>query len=170
MSYFETITVGNLYKDALKNATKTLDIAHSEIHSGDSFKAYSRQAALGTGTVKYAIEVGADPMHFVLDIGAYNGSLRVELYEGATFTSGTPLTIQNRNRISTDASVATITSGVTTTDGALLDEMFVGAAGKSGDNARSESEWILAPNTTYRVDLIGLVAGTQAIVGFDWYI
>lgn len=169
MSYFETITVGNLPKSELKDAVKVIDIPHAEIHSGNSFKAYQRQASLGITTVKYSVKVGADAMHFILDLNAYNGSIRVDFYEGSTFTGGTPLTVQNRNRTSTNISAAVITSGVTSTDGTLLDEVFIGAGGRAGAGERGESEWILAPNTTYRVDLVGLVAGTQAIIGFDWY-
>lgn len=99
----------------------------------------------------------------------YNGSARIDLYHTATFTNGSLLTANNRNRNVATAAASTVTTGVTSTNGTLLDSYFVGAGAKGSGDTRAASEWVLKSAGIYRVDLVGLVANTQAIIHFDWY-
>jgi hypothetical protein len=51
----------------------------------------------------------------------------------------------------------------------LIESFFSGSGSKAVGGNRSGTEWILKSNETYRVDLVGLTTGTQAIVTFGWY-
>lgn len=157
-----------LPQDPLETAVRVIENEHAEIHAGNTFKAIDAQN-IATSTVKYGVTVstGFPHMHFICDV--YDGSVRVDVYRDATFTSGTAMTVNNRNRNSTKTSVVTVHTGVASTNGTLIDSFYVGATGKSAGNNRAESEWILKTGVIYRVDLVGLVAGTKSIMGFNWY-
>lgn len=160
--------------DPISNVPVVMEFEHHQIHEGETFRAQSAQASLATGTVKYGITVGAySPTvrapHMVLACSVYNGSAKVLLYEGATFTSGAGITAYNRNRNVLTAAAATITGGVTSTDGTLIETFYVGTGSKTAGTFRADSEWVLKASTIYRVDLIGLAAGTEAVLSFNWY-
>lgn len=160
--------------DPISNIPVVMDFEHHQVHEGETFKASDVQLSLGTTTVKYAIVVPAyadliHTPHMVVEADVYNGAVLVQLYEAATFTGGAPLTALNRNRNSAEAPGAAITGGVTSTNGALLDSFFTGGGSKTAGNNRQASEWLLKANTTYRVDIVGLIVNTEAIVSFNWY-
>lgn len=160
--------------DVISNIPVTMDFAHHQIHEGETHRAEDYQAGLGASTVKYGVTVPvfsptiASP-HMIFGIDVYNGNVLVQIYEGATFTSGSALTNKNRNRNSLVAAGTTITGGVTSTNGTLLHTFFAGAGKTGSDSGRSSVEYVLKSNTIYRVDVIGRAAGTEAVVEFDWY-
>lgn len=104
-------------------------------------------------------------------IGAdiYNGAARIDLYEGATYTGGSAVTCYNRERNFSAAPATVIKSGITSTNGTLIESFYTGAWSRQADANRSGSEFILKSGTTYRVDVTGLSAGTDAIVFFSFY-
>lgn len=149
---------------------------HHQVHEGEAHRAQNKQASLGTGTVKYGVTVPADTFpHMVFEVDTYDGAVEVNIYAEATFTGGSAVTAQNRNRNKTSTVPnTTIKSGVTSTDGTLIHSFYVGAGQKIAQVARAASELILkagvgAVPAIYRVDVIGLSSGTRAIVGFEWY-
>lgn len=160
--------------DVVSNIPVVMDFEHHQVHEGETYRAESAQASLGTTTVKYGITVATyTPAirgpHMVVSASIYNGSAKVLLYEAATFTGGALIAAYNRNRNVATAAATTVTGGVTSTDGTLIDTFYVGAGSKAGGAYRADSEWILKSATIYRVDLIGLVANTAAVLSFGWY-
>lgn len=159
--------------DPLSNVPVIIEVEHHQVHEGASYKALDKQNALGTSTVKYAIITGVltgttKSPHMKISLFVYDGIVEVILYKLATSTGGTPLAINNRNLNSSNVPITAINVGVTSADGSIIDDLFYGAT-KSGSEQRGATEWVLAPESVYRVDLIGLVAGTKSIIHFDWY-
>jgi hypothetical protein len=160
--------------DPISNIPVVMEFEHHQVHEGETHRVQSAQASLGTGTVKYGITVPVfsptvHAPHMVLAVSIYNGSAKVLFYEGATFTGGSPITAYNRNRNSATTPTTTITGGVTSTDGTLIETFYVGAGSKTAGSFRGDSEWVLKSNTIYRADLVGLVANTEAVLSFGWY-
>ena len=160
--------------DVVSNVPVVIEFDHHQVHEGETHHAEEYLASLGASTVKYGFTVGAyNPTirspHVITSADIYNGNAIVQIYEGATFTGGSLLTKYNRNRNNATVAGATVTTGVTSTNGTLIHTFFAGA-GKSGSgDSRASVEWLLKVNTIYRIDVIGRVAGTEAVVGFDWY-
>jgi hypothetical protein len=161
--------------DVISNIPVFIDFDHHQLHEGETHKAEEVNLTLGTGTVKYGITVPvfANPIngpHMVVSVDTYDGAALIQIYEGATFSGGTAMATVNRNRNSS-ATVAATTfkTGVTSTNGTLIDSFFVGGGVKTSGVNRQASEWILKSNTIYRVDVIGLGASTDVIVAFDFY-
>lgn len=160
--------------DPVSDIPVFMDFEHHQVHEGESHKIIDKKASLGTGTVKYSIDVGTftpsiRSPHMLIGIDVYNGSASFDLYEAATYTGGTTKTSYNRNRNSATNPTTVIKTGVTSTNGTLIDSFFAAGGVRTGGNGRAQAEWLLKNNTTYRVDVIGLTAGTQAIVSFEWY-
>ena len=74
-----------------------------------------------------------------------------------------------RNRNSATVAGATVTTGVTSTNGTLLHTIFAGSGRSGSAERRALVEWLLKVNTIYRIDVIGRSAGTEVVVSFDWY-
>lgn len=160
--------------DVISNIPVTIDLVNHQIHEGETHHAIDQQLTLNNTTVKYGITVGSyNPTiaapHLTIQCDAYNGSARVDLYEGATFTGGTLLTVYNKNRNSAITDSTTITKGVTSTNGTLIDSFFVGGGVSSSGSGGTRDEWPLKVNTIYRVDVVGQINPTAAIVSFQYY-
>jgi hypothetical protein len=161
--------------DPISNIPVMIDFAHHQTHEGEAFMAQYVDTALDTATVKFGLTTGAGAAttrspHLAIDCDVYNGAVRIDLYAEATFTGGTLIVPANRNRnIALPAGRMTVTGGVTSTNGTLVESHFIGAGEKGASNGGSRDEWILKPNTIYRVDLIGLISGTDAILHLNWY-
>jgi len=160
--------------DIISNIPIMLDLEQHQIHEGETHHVQSEQLTIGTTTVKYGLTVPTyattiQAPHLLISADAYDGTVLVRLYEGATFTGGALITAYNKNRNSATAPGMTVTGGITSTNGTLIDTMFIGAGQKAAAGGRSESEWVLKSNTIYRVDVIGQVGATQAIIQFQWY-
>jgi hypothetical protein len=156
--------------DTISNIPVVIDYEHHQIHEGESYLSFDEQLAIATATVKYSIDVpaGIEP-HMIVSIDAYNGSAICRLWHTATYTGGTPLAKNNRNRNSSNVAAITIKTGVTSIDGTQF-ESLLGGTGKSGGGSnRNMSEFILHSGTTYRVDIEGLDAGVKVITRFYWY-
>lgn len=160
--------------DVISNIPIVLDFEHHQVHEGETHRAQDTQASLGTTTVKYAITVpvfasSIQGPHMVVSCDIYNGAAKVLIYESATFTGGSAVTAYNRNRNVATVPGTTIKTGVTSTNGTLIETFYVGAGTRTAGLARSMTEWVLKSNTVYRVDVVGLVANTESVVGFNFY-
>lgn len=160
--------------DPISNLPVVVLLEEHQLHEGEGYRAIDPQLSLGTGTVKYGITVATYAVtirapHLVLGAEVYNGSVLMLLYDSATFTGGSLVARKNRNRNIAEADTTTITTGVTSTDGTLIDAFYVGSGARAGSSGRGLSEWILKSNTIYRVDMIGQAAGTVAYATFDYY-
>lgn len=160
--------------DVISNIPVMIDFEHHQVHEGETHKALDAQTSLGTGTVKYGFTVATYPdtvraPHLVIEADVYDGAVQVLLYEDATFTGGTVLTPRNRNRNSATAPASSVKTGVTSTNGTLIDAFYAGAGTKTAGVSRASTEWLLKSNTIYRIDVIGLSATTKAYISFNWY-
>lgn len=157
--------------DPISNIPVVILFEHHQVHEGETHRAQFVNAALGTGTVKFGVTVPANTYpHMIFGADVYDGAVKVEVREAATFTGTTAVAAVNRNRNTPlVAPGTTVKSGVTSTDGTLIDTFFAGASSKASATSRSASEWILKAGTIYSVTVVGLVANTQVVVGFDWY-
>lgn len=162
--------------DPISNIPVVILFEHHQVHEGETHRAQFRIPSLGVTTVKFAVSVPANIYpHMVFSADVYDGAVEVFVYAEATFTGGSPVPAYNRNRnLTSIVPSTTIKSGVTSTDGTLIDSFYVGAGQKVAQASRSSSEWILkagvgAVPTVYRMDVVGLTSGTRATVGFDWY-
>jgi hypothetical protein len=153
-----------------------MDFLNHQIHEGETFVYVDPQPNINAGTVKYGITVATyantiQAPHLTIEVSTYNGVVEVAIYEVATFTGGTVMTQENRNRnmqgVVTDAS--TITKGVTSTNGTFMDGFYAGAGTKAAGGGAIRDEWVLKSNTIYRVDVIGTVNPTAAYVKFIYY-
>lgn len=160
--------------DVISNVPVVIDFDHHQVHEGETYKALDAVTTINTNTVKYGITVPvfANPIqgpHMVIQADTYNGSVRVDIYEVATFTGGALLTANNRNRNVGSAPQTTIKTGVTSTNGTLIESFLSGSASRAAGADRKASEWVLKSNTIYRVDVVGQIAQTVVIMSFNWY-
>lgn len=161
--------------DVVSNIPVMIEFDHHQRHEGETHRIQYVDTGLDTNTVKFAFVVPSysptiNAPHVYITAFVYNGAARLDIYEGATYTGGTPVTAFNINRNSAITPGVTGASGVTSTNGTLLPfSFFAGAGARAGDSSRSSGEFIAKASTTYRVDVIGLSAGTDIIVHFEWY-
>jgi hypothetical protein len=160
--------------DVISNIPVVMDFQNHQVHEGEVHHAIDQQLTLNAGTVKYGIIVATyantiQSPHFIMEVDSFDGWARVDIYEGATFINGTLLTKYNKNRNSAITDGTTITTGVTSTDGTLIDSFFVGGGVKAVGRSGVRDEWILKSNTIYRIDVIGGVNPTAAVVSFEYY-
>lgn len=162
--------------DIISNIPVFLDFGQHQVHEGETFIAQYVDTGLDTNTINFELTVGAYAVairapHLKMSCDIYNGSARIDFYEGgSSISGGSTMTVYNRNRpIAVPASVMTLKSGVTATGTTLLESMFLGSGSKGSSEGASRDEWILSPSTTYIVYLTGLAAGTDAILHFEWY-
>jgi hypothetical protein len=160
--------------DIISNIPVVIDLVNHQIHEGETHHAVEHQLTLNASTIKYGITVPVynptiSAPHFTMQVDTFDGHARVDIYEGATFTGGTLMTKYNKNRNDTTTDSTTIHTGVTSTTGTMIDSFFVGGGVKSSGTNGIRDEWILKSNTIYRVDVIGGVNPTAAIVSFQYY-
>jgi hypothetical protein len=162
--------------DVIQNLPVTIDFEHHQIHEGEFFYAQHIDTALDTSTIKFGFIPPVTPSsgpcscpHVIVMCDVYNGAARVDIYEGTNITGGVLLTNFNRQRSSLNTSGTLVYRNVTASTGTLIESFFVGQGAKSVGNNRADSELVFDNSKTYRVDVTGLVGGTDAIVSFQWY-
>lgn len=148
----------------------TIDEEHYLGHQGRLWTFAEKQGSLGTGTVQYSLVVpeGVEA-HFVVEVFVYDGSVELALYKDSSHTGGSPVTAINHKLYEDGESPdTTLVSGVTSSDGSFFDGSFLGASNKAASGARGHNEWE-AEGSEVRIDLIGLVSGTEAIIKITLY-
>lgn len=170
--------------DPLFKAPLIIDIAHHEVHEGDTFSMVaSDAAAASTDTVQLYINSGdvSSPqkrMHLILNHYG-SGAHSVVIIEGITFSSGgaayTPIN-RRRDSAKTTAAQAARVGGddqpggvITYTGGTAIWTELVGAGKSVGGSARGTEEWILAPNTGYIFEIISGATSTAINISATWY-
>ena len=165
--------------DFVTGALQSITVEHANIHDGTSYNTFTK-FNLGAGATR-KITLLTDAVRFIhyrpFKISTSADKVTANLYEGSSGnTGGTPLAIQNRNRISTKLSVLTIVDGVTvTTNGTIIDQEYVGGGTgvgntSAGSGASSEEEIVLKKSTLYTVEIINGSASAQDIqVKLRWY-
>jgi hypothetical protein len=160
--------------DPISNIPVVMDFLQHQIHEGEMFHCLDPQLTLNASTVKYGITVPTyanltQTPHLNIICDTHNGTALVLLYEGATFTGGSVVRQDNKNRNSANTDGTVIKTGVTSADGTLIDAFYTGATEKTAGQNGTKDEWPLKSNTIYRVDVIGQVNPTAAYVTFEFY-
>lgn len=160
--------------DPISDIPVVMDFGQHQVHEGEAhgWEYYSASPA----SINFAIvvpvyaDVTRSP-HMMMHMQSYGGAGMLSVYEGATYTGGTPATdIFNRNRNSATVPAITIVSGVTSNNGTKLPYTAIaGAAEKTADGVRANDEVILKSNTTYVVRYEEITATTRLVIHFEWY-
>ena len=169
----------NLFKVPL-----IMDIAHHEIHEGDTYSATITDVSAASGAyvqgyiLTSAVTSPQKRMHMVLSHEG-SGLHSFTITEGVTFTSGgaaaTPI---NRRRDSANTSDAqavrvggdNLTGGLLIyTGGTVIWSESAGAGRGSGSSSRGTDEWILAPNTAYMFEMMSGATSTSISIQATWY-
>lgn len=152
------------------------DAVHNRCHLGEYFtSSFVALAIANNAFIDLRIVVGAKQMHACW-LHSFGGNFRSSLFTDPTFSAnGAALSAVNNNRTSTKIADAIVTSQPTVTiTGALLFDGYTAGAGGNGTGASftllRDSEWILAPVTTYLLRLQNLSGSNGAgSVLFAWY-
>jgi hypothetical protein len=166
------------YLDRATQGVNVLEYEHHEVHAGSHF--YNVNFFVLGNNENYDIAFKtADTKKWVHFVENISGTSQTEfrIYEGATVTGGTPLTIFNNDRNSSNISESTLVHTPTVNElGALIYPMSSGLAGNPPSRAQATDgittrsrELILKQNTTYLIRLTSKQAGN--IVGYEmeWY-
>ncbi len=169
-----------------RGAPIMVDVAHHEIHCGDSYEStYTGDLSNGASIV-FSIVVpneglvqtypGSDQTkrqyHALVGIDTEAEAL-VTIHEGATLSSnGTPITIFNRNRNATytDYLGWNITPTITGAGTAIYTKR-IGSGKTSGGSAGRENEFILKDNTKYTVTIENATTSNNYYnIELDYYV
>jgi len=165
-----------LLGDPITGLLSVMDSVHHEVHEGEMF-AFERSASISNGAnMDIRFKTGAKRVHTGLSIAAA-GQCVVSLYEAATISAGTPLSIYNMNRTSSNSPLSsafhTPTVGATGSV-ALVDGRLIAGGStvqtRIGGAARIGSEYILKPNTEYLLRITN-TSGVAAVINpvFEFY-
>jgi hypothetical protein len=171
------IVAGDALVDGVTSAVKVIDYAHHEVHDGHIFAVHDT-VACDTTTVKWQVTTPNTTRysHMVFDLSCTGEALYL-VTEGSDRTDGTALAEVNRRRVGTPNVAGTIVTRTPTdgaTDGALVlfteRNGITNVAGKTlaSGAARSNSEWILKPNTKYVVS-VTTYAAVYVTCALNWY-
>lgn len=150
-------------QDQESKALKVITNDHADIHANISF-AVANKYTIANGTSAY-LELKTPVAGYVnlkpIATQSDGPKILVQLLEAPVFTTGvTPLTPVARKRISPAVSATVIKSNPTAVSaGTGIDLDYIGGgsaaggSGGSGGDIDSNSEWILARNTTYIVKI-----------------
>ena len=170
MNVFETFT----------QAFKVITNDHSYIHEGIMFVASDKLVVASLATGEYAFKTPSNGfVHYRLaGINPSADKVDTEIYEDATFTGGTLLEINNKNRNSDNLPLTVVSKNPTfQTPGTLLpgfSSYLPGAEGagqrRSGTGGQADSEIVLKKDTVYRFVLTnGSTAENTVGINLRWY-
>jgi hypothetical protein len=162
--------------DLISNLPVIVDLSQHQIHEGESHSYEYYSATPATMNFAIVVPVYANTIqapHLIMQMECYGGAGMISLYEGATYTGGTPSTAifnRNRNSATTPKTGFSIVEGVTSTDGTKLPYTeIVGAAEKTSGSGRGIDEVVLKSNTTYVLRFEEITAMTRLIIHLEWY-
>lgn len=160
--------------DVISNIPVVMDFGQHQVHEGEAHGWEYYSAAPASTNFALVVPTYADVRgcpHLMIHMQSYGGAGMLSVYEGATYTGGTPVTdIYNRNRNSTTVPAMTIVSGVTSSNGTKLPYTAIaGASEKTADGIRANDEVVLKNNTTYVIRYEEITATTRLIIHFEWY-
>lgn len=170
-----TAELDNLFKVPI-----FIDVAHHEIHEGDSFSLFiSDLGAADTEQVQlYFVTPNTSELIHIVVSTYGSGSHVLTITEGITYSAGgTAGTARNRNRNSANTSACTLKTGsdggadlITYTGGTVIWSETSGAGRLQAGSTRGIQEWILKSNTAYIIETTNS-AGSPAVLDMNavWY-
>jgi hypothetical protein len=168
---------GNQRLVASSDSLPTIDVNHLRLHEGRAYYAYKLRPnadKLGTSSsIDIAIAWPANVYAHSVMTYQCGGEAEFYLYEGATTSSGTALTLHRRNRYLTTASqgAAVLAPTVTNTGTEIYAEFISSGQGGTGAGGGAFTfEFVFKPLTTYLIRLTNVNGQAQmAEVRIDWY-
>lgn len=155
----------------------TIDINHQRLHEGRAYYAYKLHpdaAKLDTGSsIDIAIAWPANVFAHAVITYQCGGEAEFYVYENASTSSGTTLTLHRRNRQLTAASqgAAVLAPTVSNTGTEIYAEFISSGQGGTGaGGAGFTYEFVFKPLTTYLLRLTNVNGQSQmAELRIDWY-
>lgn len=148
-----------------------IDAVHHMTHEGIHFGASTFLTLAVDGVLYVKIETSDDQTHMEGQVVGTSG-VEVAFYEDPTggMTGGVDIPPVNHNRLSSNNSGLSLTSGVTapTDTGTTLFNSTAGALRVAGSVTR-DREYILKTNSTYLMKVTSLANGNNVNIDFDWY-
>ena len=155
-----------------------IDTAHREVHEGHAYQASHKTVEGGdladNAALRVLVRTGDRYPHMIF-AGSCGGNAEANLFEGTVASNnGTAMTSNNvnRNGIMTPSVQVSHTPTVTGAGFELHNTLMPGGSGPhaGGGSGRSESEWVLAPNTNYLVEIINRSGNAApASIMCHWY-
>ncbi len=139
---------------------KTIDRIHAEVHFGDLYSITAYGTLTANQVLRLVMDTKTKNQHFSGNVFT-SGPAIVNMYEDCyTSTTAGLISVNNKNRTSTNVAVIKVysTVAVTTNGTMLINAMIVGNTGGStgvnvvapeSDSIRNTSEWILKKNSNY---------------------
>jgi hypothetical protein len=170
------LRVYNSATDPISDISVGIDIAHHQIHEGETHQyTYSPTALANGDSLDHRLVVGdlaptTRTPHFVAEVDA-TAETWVYLYETPTTSgNGTQQTVRNRNRNSSTTPNMTVWLAPTVSNaGTLLGAWIIGAGNKTGGGSRESLEWDLKANTVYLVRVTAKATGNTVCQRYMWY-
>lgn len=162
--------------DPISDIPITLDLAHHQLHEGESHQVTIAPAALAlNNSIDLRLVVGnltptTRTPHVTIEADATTEAW-LYLYETPTTTGdGTPQTAYNRNRNSaTVPNMAVYLAPTVKAVGTLSSGWIIGSGTRGGGAQRDSLEWDLKANTVYLVRLTAKAASCDAALRLQWY-
>lgn len=137
----------------------TMSYTHEQTHMGNMFVWGEVAVSIAAGaTLDYGFVTGSKMVHtHPARIVTSADKLTYTVYEGATYSGGTAMTLQNKNRNSLYIPLCSVTKAptVTATGTSFVCYYLPGATGvggtRTGSDVSEDEEWVLKPNTKYLV-------------------
>ena len=168
-----------LSQDENTRSLVTVEYAHREIHSGSSFQVMGRKDQEISHCRDIQIYCGAKDMHLTFAAMCEKETI-VRFYEDVTFAlAGTAFTPLNKNRVSTNTSLASIavidnasvadaTTDTPIASATVLEDFSIIEGKQGGGSGGSREEWVLKPGKLYSLRFESTVAGVVSY-WLDWY-
>ena len=159
--------------DSSFKALYTMDVAHHEIHEGNTYMASGISGTLGVDDTFILTAITPNTAKWSHVFYQASGILKfyIRIYEGATVdVAGSAVTAINKNRNSTNTSGGTFREDDTFTD--LGDQIYatlVATGTRNGGSEGTRLEWVLKQNTTYAFHLTSADANNILSGQLEWY-
>ena len=153
-------------------AVPTIMSDHSHIHKGEAYSASDKVTGLNTGDsfdILLKNPAGNFPHFRVFEFDSDKSPGDIFIYEAPTTSAdGTPLTLNNLNRNSSNTPDLSVFTEPTLSDvGTRLEyHQITGTKASGGSSQSATTEWILKTNTDY---LVRFTAGANGTI-IGWYI
>ena len=159
-----------------------IDVAHHEIHEGDSYIADNVVDAAGLD-LAFKIPTGTKRAHLIFQWAA-ESKAHIEIYEGRTWTagSGSKVVIYNRDRNSTNtsqtqedttgtfgANMGVVKNPTGQAGGTVIHNEYSWSDKKETVRNRDVSEFILKNNSTYLIKLTSDDGVKGLHIALHWY-
>jgi hypothetical protein len=168
--YPELLWIGAVSQST--GAVKMLDYAHHEIHAGSHFTTHAEATLASDATLSISITTPNTTKwaHMVVRARS-SGEANIDFLEASTYSAGSALTAQNRNRNSANTTTLTaIVKDATNDDtGSSFYMEHFGSGQVVGGTSRGDQEWVLKQNTKYSFLLTSEANSNDCEIILDWY-